>query len=432
MTAQPTRCTPSHSLHYLLPHLPHILSIMSYKGALLPALPIAIPTSTRPLAPSPRSLHSRMRSPAFNGPPPVLGASRPPRPIINTFDPDGRPYSPTSTTSDDSHYSTRNPPRRVPQDDFTGPRSDSPAAYQLGMNMTTSVSAVTQDTEDGARTGWAFERESSSEGRLSPEGEDDIRSVSPVSRHKVGAKDSNNKRFTIPSTYRPIDEYSSAGLGMSEKGRDFRGGEASGWEKEGSKRKLNKRMIYCLIILLVIIAIVLGVVLGINARNHRRSRNNTSQTTTLPDTLLTDSSVHRPSSTSSSSLPPILSTPLPSVTSSNILVPTTPAQLPSFSINLPLPPSPTSYSTHYHYALHHATTTVPLTYTIPTAPALLKTRYNGDLQFTEVVVLPDMQGGEISSSLRFRVKPPKSRATSGVGSALGKKKGIIKMRKKVY
>lgn len=300
--------------------------------------------------------------------------------------------------------------------------------------MTTSVSAVTQDTEDGARTGWAFERESSSEGRLSPEGEgeDDIRSISPVSKQEAVAKDPNNKRFTIPSTYRPIDEYSSSGLGMNEKGRDFRAGEASGWEKEGGRRKHNKRMIYCLLVLLVIIAVVLGVVLGINARNHRRSRNNTSQTTTLPDTLFTDSTVHPSTSNTPPSLSATLPTSLPSAASSNPLTPTTPAELPSFSINLPLPPAPTTYSTHYHYALHHVTTTVPLTYTIPTAPALLKTRYNGDLQFTELVVLPDLQGAEISSSLRFRVKPPRAIATGGVGSALGKKKGIIKMRKRIY
>ncbi|BGP58002.1 hypothetical protein JCM8202_001760 [Rhodotorula sphaerocarpa] len=69
-----------------------------------------------------------------------------------------------------------------------------------------------------------------------------------------------------------------------------------------------------------------------------------------------------------------------------------------------------TFSTTFGFSRHGGTTVVPLTYTIPTS---FDTRANGQWQFTESVVLPEVNGpGSFTSDLRIRVRPTTSPAAA--------------------
>lgn len=158
---------------------------------------------------------------------------------------------------------------------------------------------------------------------------------------------------------------------------------AQGWEKEGGRRKKNVRMLWCLLVLAVV-AIAIGVGVGVSRRNRDESSDpaqGVSASNSIPSSIVPSSATVDPRSTATVPL-------------------TTPS---GTSLATSTLATPTTYSTSYAFASGSFTTTVPLTYTIPTS---YDTRGNGQLQFTQEVVLPSLGAGargSFTSELRFRV-----------------------------
>ncbi|GAA5889522.1 hypothetical protein JCM5296_005975 [Sporobolomyces johnsonii] len=186
-------------------------------------------------------------------------------------------------------------------------------------------------------------------------------------------------------------------LDHHEKPRGAALGGAQGWEKEGGRRKGNKRLLWCLLLLAVVGAAV-GVGVGVGAKKH------SSEKSVQADA----GAAAAESSSSASSSSPLQTLILPSTTAAASASSTDDTRSSASRTATAVP----TYSTTFAYGTSGRATVVPLTYTIPSS---YDTRENGQWQFTEAVVLPSLSGsGSFTSELRFRVAP--------TGTAVARKK----------
>lgn len=200
-----------------------------------------------------------------------------------------------------------------------------------------------------------------------------------------------------------------------------------GWDPEREKKGSNKKVWWGLLVL-VLIGVGVGLGVGLSKKNNSATHGNAQNAAAAAEsssakdataTSLTIPTILHPSSTaiafSSASA-------FTSSAASDSAAPSASSAASSTGESSASSPSPTAapavetFSTTFGYQQGESKTVVPLTYTIPTS---FDTRANGQWQFTEQVVLPNLSGtGSFTSDLRFRVQP----TTSAGGTASVKRR----------
>ncbi|GAA5882347.1 hypothetical protein JCM3774_005078 [Rhodotorula dairenensis] len=195
---------------------------------------------------------------------------------------------------------------------------------------------------------------------------------------------------------------------------------AQGWDPERERKGSNKWVWWSLLVLLLVGAAV-GLGVGLSKKHNSDAATSSSGSDAQRAAAASDSSASIESA-SSLTIPTILhpsSTPVSfssaagaasaSVESSSSSGAASQSEMAASSPTAANAAAET-FSTTFGYERDGSTTVVPLTYTIPTS---VDTRANGQWQFTQQVVLPNLSGtGSFTSDLRFRVPPTSSPAAA--------------------
>lgn len=304
----------------------------------------------------------------------------------------------------------------VPVDNFAAPRSDSPHVFVPShRKQDSSISDAWREKND-YHTFAAPARGSEDEfGRTTVDGgESDAES-----RHRFTLGDDTyayNARHLASGDMRN----GSLGKEMNMMDGGGRGAVASmpkgaqGWENEGGRRKRNVKMLWCLAIL-VIIGVAVGVGVGVSKSNEAKERDSSAAAASGASSSSSGGESLATADTASSS-------PTVDALATSVISVTTPSATSlhtSTTRSSATATAQATYSTSFAFASGSLTTTVPLTYTIPSS---YDVRGNGQYQFTEEVVLPSLgtNGGSFTSSLRFRIAP------TATGTSAAKKKRHFK------
>ncbi|ORY76564.1 hypothetical protein BCR35DRAFT_121076 [Leucosporidium creatinivorum] len=306
----------------------------------------------------------------------------------------------------------------VPVDNFAAPRSDSPHAgvfVPSHKKQDSSISDAWREKSDYHTFATPARGSEDEFGRGTVDGESDVES-----RHRFTLGDDTyayNARHLGPGDVRS----GSVGKEMGMMDGGGRGAVASmprgaqGWENEGGRRKRNVKMLWCLIIL-AIIAIAVGVGVGVSKSNAAKEEDSSAAAASGASSSSSGGESLATADTASSS-------PTVDALATSVISVTTPSatslHTSSTRTSASATAAPATYSTSFAYASGRYTTTVPLTYTIPSS---YDTRGNGQYQFTEEVVLPSLgtNGGSFTSSLRFRV------AATATSTTAAKRKRHVK------
>ncbi|GAA5990428.1 hypothetical protein JCM10908_007367 [Rhodotorula pacifica] len=417
---------------YSFPAPPPSAHLAASSSSTIPAPILA----TAPLAPSPAPVAFRVRNPDERHPDEGLAAPRkhhlPSRPLTTPFPSEG--LAPVPVPLDNFAA----PPGRERADSphhagATGSRSPSPEEYRQANNMTmVQIPGQAVIAQDPHRYSYHVPGASQSTTQTawqSAEEDFDAKfdSRSALFNSNGGAYDSAAAFGGISDDYDTYPERGASAnrftLDDDEKVRrrrqDSDGASAlssgvQGWDPEREKKGSNKWIWWSLLALLVIGAAVgLGVGLSKKHQNDSASVENAAQRAaagspssdasigaSAPASLTIPTVLHPSSATVSFSSPADATAAVSSAT-----VSTTDAASTSATPTSTAAPDNAveTFSTTFGYERDGSTTVVPLTYTIPSS---FDTRTNGQWQFTERVVLPNLSGtGSFTSDLRFRIQP---------------------------
>ncbi|TKA54772.1 hypothetical protein B0A53_02581 [Rhodotorula sp. CCFEE 5036] len=391
--------------------------------------------ATAPLAPSPAPVAFRVVNPDERNPDEGLTAPRkhhlPSRPLTTPFPSEG--LAPVPVPLDNFAA----PPGRERADSplygsASGSRPSSPEEYRQNVMVQVPGQAVlSQDPHRYSSHAPAASQSTTQTAWQSAEEDFDAKfdSRSALFNSNGGAYDSAAAFGGISDDYDAYPERGASAnrftLDDDEKVRQRRrqdsdasavaasnGGQ--GWDPEREKKGSNKWIWWSLLALLLIGAAVgLGVGLSKKHNNDAAATANGAQRAAAAS----DSAASAPAS-SSLTIPTILH---PSSATPASFSSVAPSASDSASVSASPTTTPAAndavetFSTTFGYERGGSTTVVSLTYTIPTSFA---TRTNGQWQFTEPVVLPNLDGtGSFTSDLRFRVQPTTSPAAAAAAAA---------------
>uniref|UniRef100_A0A0K3CT62 FGENESH: predicted gene_13.97 protein n=2 Tax=Rhodotorula toruloides TaxID=5286 RepID=A0A0K3CT62_RHOTO len=236
----------------------------------------------------------------------------------------------------------------------------------------------------------------------------------PVSLVRTHSEEPSTNRFTLDDQEK-VPQRKGSSSSASEMGADQR------WREEDAK-KGNNRRVFLVLLALLLVGVAVGVGVGVSQKKASERNNLTHvasgdstdsiDTTALPSSL----SGARPTPVSSASFQSVVLPPSSSPRTASLA---TSGASPSRTI---VNAAAETFSTTFGFERDGKTTVVPLTYTIPTS---YWTRGDGRWQFTETVVLPNIDGsGSFTSDLRFRVAP------TGTGQAASIETGaVVKVRR---